>query len=116
MSCEPLGSALRLVAHGEKVIPSQIDEALADPVWRNGARALDTRKLDLNLSDREVEILRCLVTGDANKIIARSLDITEATIKVHIMAILSNLRVMNRPQPAIWAVTRGLHQDEHFAT
>src|SRR3546814_5021981 len=55
ISCEPLGSALRLVAHGEKVIPSQIVVALADPVWRNGARALDTGKLDLNLSDREVE-------------------------------------------------------------
>src|SRR3546814_10774575 len=48
ISCEPLGSALRLVAHGETVIPSQIVEAIADPVWRNGARALDTGKLDLN--------------------------------------------------------------------
>src|SRR3546814_14407823 len=66
ISCEPLGSALRLVAHGEKVIPSQIVEALADPVWRNGARALDTGKLDLNLSDREVEILRCLAIGRAS--------------------------------------------------
>src|SRR3546814_12834374 len=55
ISCEPLGSALRLVAHGEKVIPSQIVEALADPVWRNGARALDTGKLDLHLSDRSEE-------------------------------------------------------------
>nr|WP_158010645.1 response regulator transcription factor [Tardibacter chloracetimidivorans] len=116
ISCEPLGSALRLVAHGEKVIPSQIVEALADPVWRNGARALDTGKLDLNLSDREIEILRCLVTGDANKIIARRLDITEATVKVHIKAILRKLRVMNRTQAAIWAVTRGLHQDEPVAT
>src|SRR3546814_5192458 len=61
-------------------------------------------------------MFRCFVTGASNKIIARRLDITEATVKVHIKAILRKLRVMNRTQAAIWAVTRGLHQDEPVAT
>lgn len=115
ISCEPLGGALRLVALGEKVMPSQAVESLVDPMWRTSNAHWNTGKLDLNLSDREVEILRCLVSGDANKIIARRLDITEATVKVHIKAILRKLRVMNRTQAAIWAVTRGLHQEQQQA-
>ena len=115
ISCEPLGGALRLVALGEKVMPSQIVESLAGPVWQGAPRNWQKGKLDLNLSDREVQILRCLISGDANKLIARRLDITEATVKVHIKAILRKLRVMNRTQAAIWAVMRGLDQEEAAA-
>jgi two-component system nitrate/nitrite response regulator NarL len=50
------------------------------------------------------------VDGDANKVISRRLNITEATVKVHIKAILRKLRVANRTQAAIWAVMRGLNQ------
>jgi two-component system nitrate/nitrite response regulator NarL len=60
------------------------------------------------LSGRETEILKCLVRGQANKIIARNLNIVEATVKVHIKAILRKIRVQNRTQAAIWAVN---HQD-----
>lgn len=113
ISCEPLGGALRLIALGEKVVPSQIVSTLIDPVWHASPVGWETGKIELNLSDREIEILRCLVSGDANKVIARRLDITEATVKVHIKAILRKLRVMNRTQAAIWAVSRGLSQDEY---
>jgi two-component system nitrate/nitrite response regulator NarL len=41
--------------------------------------------------------------GSSNKIIARNLDITEATIKVHVKAILRKIRVANRTQAAVWA-------------
>ncbi len=116
ISCEPLGGALRLIALGEKVMPSQIVDALIDPVWRSAPGTWESGKLELNLSDREIEILRCLISGDANKIIARRLEITEATVKVHIKAILRKLRVLNRTQAAIWAVTRGLNQDEPVQT
>lgn len=112
ISCEPLGGALRLIALGEKVMPSQIVDSLADPMWQSAPRNWQKGKLELNLSDREIEILRCLISGDANKLIARRLLITEATVKVHIKAILRKLRVMNRTQAAIWAVTRGLDQEE----
>jgi two-component system nitrate/nitrite response regulator NarL len=54
-------------------------------------------------SSREVEILDCLTRGDANKLIARKFDIAEATVKVHIKAILRKIRVGNRTQAAIWA-------------
>jgi DNA-binding NarL/FixJ family response regulator len=56
------------------------------------------------LSGREKCIVRCLVEGDSNKVIARKIDIAEATVKVHIKAILRKIRVQNRTQAAIWAM------------
>jgi two-component system, NarL family, nitrate/nitrite response regulator NarL len=55
------------------------------------------------LSDRETGILRCLMQGESNKIIARQFDITEATVKAHIKAILRKICVRNRTQAAVWA-------------
>jgi two-component system nitrate/nitrite response regulator NarL len=56
------------------------------------------------LSSREAEILHCLMQGAPNKIIARKLEVAEATVKVHIKAILRKIRVTNRTQAAMWAV------------
>ena len=55
------------------------------------------------LSQQETRILRCLMQGEPNKIIARQFDITEATVKVHIKAILRKICVRNRTQAAVWA-------------
>ena len=55
------------------------------------------------LSQQETRILRCLMQGEPNKIIARQFDITEATVKVHIKAILRKISVRNRTQAAVWA-------------
>ncbi|KQX20052.1 hypothetical protein ASD39_09170 [Sphingomonas sp. Root50] len=60
------------------------------------------------LSDREVEVLRELGKGCANKTIARRLGISEATVKVHVKATLRKLQVANRTQAAIWAMQNGL--------
>jgi two-component system nitrate/nitrite response regulator NarL len=60
----------------------------------------------LQLSDRESAILNSLVLGAPNKVIAYQLKITEATVKVHVKAILRKIRVKNRTQAAIWAVNR----------
>lgn len=59
------------------------------------------------LSPREKTILRCLIEGDTNKCIARKIDIAEATVKVHVKAILRKIRVQNRTQAAIWAMNNG---------
>src|SRR5262245_36451776 len=56
-----------------------------------------------SLSRRETLILRSLMQGASNKIIARNLVITESTVKVHMKAILRKLRLQNRTQAAIWA-------------
>ena len=59
------------------------------------------------LSPREKTILRCLIEGDTNKCIARKIDIAEATVKVHVKAILRKIRVQNRTQAAIWGMNNG---------
>jgi two-component system, NarL family, nitrate/nitrite response regulator NarL len=56
------------------------------------------------LSSREAAILGGLVQGASNKTIACQLKITEATVKVHVKAILRKIRVRNRTQAAIWAL------------
>ena len=52
-------------------------------------------------------ILRCIIEGDSNKCVARKIDIAEATVKVHVKAILRKIRVQNRTQAAIWGVNNG---------
>ena len=55
------------------------------------------------LSPREAQILHLLTKGASNKLIARDLGVAEATIKVHIKAILRKVKAANRTQAAMWA-------------
>ena len=111
IGCESLIGVLQLTALGEKVFPSQMAPILTASVWKLLANNWNFNN-DFNLSIREIEILRCLTNGDCNKVIARRLDISEATVKVHVKAVLRKMRVSNRTQAAIWAITRGLGQRE----
>jgi len=56
------------------------------------------------LSPRQKAILKLVTAGASNKEIARNLDISEGTVKVHIKAILRRIAVKNRTQAAIWAL------------
>lgn len=108
ISCEPLAESLRIIAMGEKFLPSQLATYLSDPGVSPPSPQWNRNCDEFKLSSREVEILSCLVDGDANKVISRRLHITDATVKVHIKAILRKLRVKNRTQAAIWAVSCGV--------
>ena len=57
------------------------------------------------LSQRERQILVCLTRGESNKLIARNCSLAEATVKVHLKAILRKIAVRNRTQAALWALT-----------
>jgi DNA-binding NarL/FixJ family response regulator len=59
----------------------------------------------LHFSSRELSIMRGLVRGASNKAIAREINISEATVKVHVKAILRKIGIANRTQAAIWAMT-----------
>jgi two-component system nitrate/nitrite response regulator NarL len=111
IGCQSLVGVLQLTALGEKVFPSQMAPMLTASVWKLLASNWKFSN-DFSLSVREIEILRCLTNGDCNKVIARRLDISEATVKVHVKAVLRKMRVSNRTQAAIWAITRGLGQRE----
>ncbi|WP_205479971.1 LuxR C-terminal-related transcriptional regulator [Sphingomonas arenae] len=108
IACDRLLGLLHLVALGEKVFPSQLADELVDHAAASHPMATAPTINSANLSCREVEILRCLIMGLPNKVISRRLSISEATVKVHVKAVLRKLQVMNRTQAAIWATSRGL--------
>jgi DNA-binding NarL/FixJ family response regulator len=63
------------------------------------------------LSHREVQILPYLVAGEPNKVIARRLQVTEATVKVHMKSLMRKIGTANRTQAAIWALNHGISDD-----
>lgn len=115
---EVLIKSLELVTLGESILPFEVLRSLMDAGPQNHSQPLqdntaEPKHSDLKgckLSVREEEILGCLTKGEPNKVIARKLDITEATIKVHVKAILRKIGVSNRTQAAMWASQRLPHQ------
>jgi two-component system, NarL family, nitrate/nitrite response regulator NarL len=106
LSSAALAQSLRLVIMGEKVFPTHLAALLiSGRVNGNGLEMPISRK---GLSPREVQILRCLLNGDSNKMIANHLHITEATVKVHLKSLLRKINASNRTQAAIWALNNGL--------
>jgi len=109
ISCEALVGALNLINAGEKVFPSALASRLAALASRFDHAAFNLTHLrDTGLSDREIEILRCLAIGHANKAIAAGLNIAESTVKIHVKRILRKTHASNRTQAAIWALEHGI--------
>lgn len=119
--CETLIKYLDLVMLGEVVFPSAMFLSALSPIenapdvqMQSLAKAPEAPRIPKatdadgspirTLSSREAEILQCLMQGAPNKVIARKLEVAEATVKVHIKAILRKIRVANRTQAAMWAV------------
>src|SRR5262249_52170765 len=110
------------IAHGEMIVRPQIAQQQAMgtgerrpsdditdvsgllPQPQHSSQATNTTLADVrSLSRREALILRMLMQGASNKVIAKSLVITDSTVKVHMKAILRKLRLQNRTQAALWA-------------
>jgi DNA-binding NarL/FixJ family response regulator len=90
--------ALRAVAAGKDWIPEEIANRLA------------SRKRFEELTPRELQVLRQMATGQANKEIGDVLRITENTVKDHLKNILGKLRVADRTEAVTVAVQRGIIQ------
>lgn len=102
---ETLVAQLRRAATGEVVISETLASSLARALTRNHEVA--ETSLD-SLTRREREILRHLVRGESNKTIARSLNITEGTTKVHVKNLLKKMSFRSRVEAAVWAAHKGL--------
>ncbi len=97
LSARSLVHAIRLMAMGERFVPV---ECLTAP--RRDLAA------GLRLSEREIEVLRGLSIGLANKEIARRIQLSEATVKLHVKTLYRKLGVANRTQAAITAREAGI--------
>ena len=95
-----LAEAIRAVARGEVRLHPEAARRLATEV-----RTPDMRE---SLTPREVQTLRLLANGASNKEIARELDISDLTVKVHVSHLLSKLDLKSRLQAAIFAHREGL--------
>lgn len=108
---EILIRSLELVMLGEIVLPSAFILSMSEPNADNAAPSpaedagtCETyRLLGRKLSVREAQILEYLREGAPNKVIARRLNLSESTVKVHVKAILKKVGACNRTQAALWA-------------
>ncbi len=96
-------NAINLVLHGEKFIPSVI--------CSNDDEGLDEEDADLSvfevLTGREREVLKHLVEGHSNKVIANILDLQEVTVRAHLKGVFRKLGVSSRTQAVGLALRRG---------
>ena len=99
MSLDRLLDAIRKVHQGEQYVPTEISARMSGRVLSQ-------------LSAREIEVLRLVARGLANKEIASALDIVEGTVKIHVTNILAKLRVSDRTQAILAAVKQGIIQLE----
>jgi two-component system nitrate/nitrite response regulator NarL len=103
LSAEAFSLSLLLVMKGEKVLPSILASMLANDMG-NGALI----KAQKNLTEREKQILHCLLNAYSNKHIARALNISEGTVKVHLKSLMKKISAGNRTQAALWARNNGI--------
>ena len=99
---EAILEAVRGVAHGDKGWISRQIAAQMTSWVQNGSQ--DGAKL----TAREREVLRLVVDGKTNQIIAVELSISEKTVEKYVGAIFTKLNVASRVEAAVYAVREGL--------
>ena len=100
---DEVAAAVRAAHRGEMQLDAAVARRLLSTVgvaWRRDARP--------ELTARELDVLRLVGAGRANKEIAARLDISERTARTHVSNILGKLGLASRTQAALWAVREGL--------
>ena len=95
--------AIAAAARGELVVAPAMTLKLAQ-LLQAGPKAGNRRDLLATLTERERQILDHLARGESNKTIARALDISHDTVKLHVRHILSKLNLSSRVEAAVFAV------------
>ena len=103
-SPEALESALRMALRGEIFVPR---EALSGGSFPEGGPAAAEAELPA-LTQRQLDVLDCLLRGMPNKLISRELGLSEATARQHTQAVFRALGVASRAQVVAEAMRRGL--------
>lgn len=99
--------SIKKMAAGESTISLELTKKLIDPSCRAGGNAPGARSVDL-LTPRERDVVSFLAKGESNKVIARHLDVSENTVKIHVQNILKKLHLSSRVQIAVYAIGNGL--------
>jgi DNA-binding NarL/FixJ family response regulator len=99
---EELATALLRAERGQLLLSPQLTRVLASTLRQEKT---DRRGLAGELTGRERQILAMIAAGSSNKLIAKELGITEATVKVHVKHLLKKLNFRSRVEAAVWAVS-----------
>ena len=97
-------NALRLVLSGGRYLPPEI-------LTSDGTSTPPTSLDEVHLTDRQREVLALMIQGKSNKLICRELGLAEATVKIHVTAILRALKVTSRAQAIVAVNQLGLTPD-----
>ena len=111
MEPEELVPALEAALRGENVVAKELVGTLARIVRGDagaGDKAPRRSSPFADLTPREFVILEHVAKGLSNKVIAKALDITDGTVKLHVKAILRKLAVHSRVEAAVMAVESGV--------
>jgi two-component system NarL family response regulator len=101
--------AIRAIARGDSLIhPSVAGKILAEFSLLAEDKAQRRSLVDHDLTEREITVLRLVASGQTNKEVANSLELSEKTIKNHLGNIFHKLHVYDRTQAAVLAIRRGI--------
>ena len=101
MEPEDVLEKIKQAALGKMVISERLTEVLASALRRPQKKVNNV--LD-SLTGRELEILKLISKGLSNKLIARELDISDGTVKVHVKHLLKKMELKSRVEAAVWMV------------
>lgn len=99
LPAKSLVNAIRFMAMGEQYLPAD---------FLSGNSPHSEHPLAKELTQREQQVLKGLTEGKANKEIARDLELSEPTVKLHIKTLYRKIGASNRTQAAIFAKETGL--------
>lgn len=105
---EELAKAIRIVARGGSIVSPSVTPQLLQGVREVGYDPAEAERRRLNLSDREVQILRELATPKSPAQIGRELFISTKTVQNHISSIYRKLGVGSRTEAVMKAMDLGL--------
>jgi len=103
MEPEEVIAAIERAGRGELVVAPAMTLKLAQ-MLQSGSKGSERKGLMDSLTDRERQILDHLARGESNKAIARALDISHDTVKLHVRHILAKLNLSSRVEAAVFAV------------
>jgi DNA-binding NarL/FixJ family response regulator len=102
---EDLSRAIRTVHTGDTIIAPELAQKMLNTFESGGPRG---SRLAPPLTERELEVIRALAQGMSDRQIARSLDISEKTVRNHTSNIYRKLHIFDRTQAVIYAIREGV--------
>lgn len=113
-SGEAMLSALRDILDGQIFRPSATSQAKMDAVQTRPTIGGSVTPTEIGLTDRQAQVLALMMRGLSNREIAKQLDLSEGTVKIHATAIFKALGVSSRAEAMVAASTYHIDFDRVF--